>query len=203
MRIANILGLSILLTAVSGFAQKVQLVVDHSAGFSNYQTYRFMPGRTLKGNQILESKALNSRIMGAMRRTLAAKGMREETNNADADLYITFSVGSKTRTSRNGSRRFSSRGAFGYPAQRTLNDALSKPKPNYQYERKGILVIEIVDAATNQPVWRATCTGRFDPYSKQENFYNVAQKAFKKYPFSSPVYEARAPKGFQQITKKF
>ena len=124
---------------------------------------------------------LVDQITRAIRQKLAAKGMSEAKDNPD--VYIVFFVGADQKTQGNNFTDFTHVNRGGTRAFRdgiSLNQALRRASVSYY--RKGILVIDIVDASTNKLAWRAYCSGKVNPKIRQKKIDKATEKAFKKYP---------------------
>ncbi len=62
-----------------------------------------------------------------------------------------------------------------------MDEALYNPSTSYY--RKGILVIDMVDTATDGLVWRVYGTAKVSTdQDRREKIYKGVKKAFKKYP---------------------
>jgi hypothetical protein len=160
-------------------AQKVKVVFDKSTDFSKYNTYAWRPGRTLKQGKKLENERLMGRVEEAMKALLADSEAVEDTANPDA--YITYFVGTEEKSWVDNFSSFDHSRAYNYGYSVSMNNALAAPQ--IRYDRKGILVIDVVDAKDDKLVWRAYCTANItNPEKTPSIIYKAVKKAFGKYP---------------------
>ena len=158
----------VLLCVMLGCAHiQVETDVDPSADFSTYHTYRLAtPEQGRGGDQALGMRALQDRrIRGAIDESLTARGLR--TDATRSDLMITYRVTASSQ-------------AWGGGAA----GATATPSTRDQYDLKqGTLVIDFVDSATGQRVWRGFASGAAgDPDQSDERVYEAALKILEEFP---------------------
>ena len=176
MKLAVTLFLGLTLTT-PGVAQKIKTVFDKATDFAEYRTFSVEPGRRLKDNGVLENPYLGDQIVDAIRTELAAKGMTETTD--EPDLQVNFFVGNSHSTQVDRFDHWTHRSH--YKRGVSLDEALHNPRTSYY--RKGILVIDMVDTATDGLVWRVYGTAKVSTdQDRREKIYKGVKKAFKKYP---------------------
>ena len=166
------------LTSVA-FAQKVKTDHVRSIDFGKYRTYAWKPGHALGGSEILPVELLESYVRPVVTRELNAKGLKEVAENAD--VFVTFFVGLDEKTQAAPLNNFDHYGRMGSRAADTFNTKWNDTMV-YNYQ-KGVLLIDLVDAATKDLVWRAYCRNSADrPGDAKTNIDAAAKKAFKDFP---------------------
>ena len=159
--------------ASSVSAQKVDITSLDSADFDSYQSFSFQPFRLLATGEPAQKATVEQLLKDAITSELSAKGMQPVDESPDVFIAVHLGLEQNTRRETGGTR------AQG--RKMSLNEALAPPK-SYFY-RKGIAVIELVDAKTNTAVWRADCSANIrDSRDREKKILQVVAKAFKKYP---------------------
>lgn len=114
-----------------------------SVDFSRYQTFAFADPAEIGEERTADEALLKDQIEPAISQQLRARGLREGDPDHQADLSVYYWVNvtaTKMRVWRSGYGRGPKYGGTG-------------PKPSY---REGTLVLDLVEAAQNNLVWRAT-----------------------------------------------
>jgi len=173
--LAAVIGL---LTATA-FAQKVKISYVKDTDFSKYKTYAWKPGHTLGQSQILPMELIDKYVLTAVKPVLATKGFKEVASEPDA--YVSYFI-SLTQKSEVGSlNQFDTYGQLGYQASGTFGGTWDDSM--VRSYRKGILLIDFVDARTNNLIWRAHCQNATDkPGDPQGTLNKVVSKAFSDFP---------------------
>ena len=157
-------------TAVAG----VKTDYDHSITFDHYHTFAWRQAPAAP-NDLGDNTLLRSRITSAMNQQLLGKGMHEDS--ANPDVYLTYRY---VAHSRNDINSFPSWGSWGW---RRGGWAGSNVYVNRYTE--GTFVIDMVDAKTNQLVWRAygsdTGSNPIDVQS-DKNVGKIVSQALKHFP---------------------
>jgi hypothetical protein len=139
---------------------------DPSARFNEYRTFAWRMTQA-DPTGLADNSLVQDRVQGAVSRELVNKGLRE--NNAHPDVYLSYSFTTRERADADP-------GWWGW-RHRWDYDV-------YRYT-EGILTLDMVDAKTNQLVWRAygTNTGN-DPVDvqSQKKIDKLVSSAFKKFP---------------------
>jgi hypothetical protein len=122
---------------------KVSTDLDPQADFQRFATYHWVYQAPPAGMNPLNYERIQSAIDGQ----LAAKGYRRAAENGD--FAVAFTVGARDKI------RVTDFGAYGpyYGAYRTYGTSVD------QYT-EGSLAIDVFDARTQRPVWRAVATER-------------------------------------------
>jgi hypothetical protein len=157
-----------MLLAGGAAAQDVNYDYDQRANFSAYRTYAWVGGTNLADD-------LNhARIVAAVDRQLAGKGLAPVDSTGNPDVLVLYQVGLHQDLEING---FDNRWAVPHGG------------PSWaRVERVpvGTLVVGILDAKTRSMVWRAAATKDLDPGQSPEkwekNLNKAVEKMFKQYP---------------------
>lgn len=156
---------------------------DPSADFSTYHTYYWSGGKDVSGTGTLENTLVDKRIKDIVGEQLKAKGLREVLEDAKPDLVVLYWIGAKDKVSVEtvpSSRVVWSRydpywgGRWG----RTYDEVVVQ---NYT---EGTLIVDLIDAAKKQLVWRAYLvqTVDKDPQKTAARAQANAAAAFAQFP---------------------
>jgi len=166
-----VLACSVFLMLTAGAFASTKTDYDHSINFEKYQTFAWK-NSVRPGNGIVNNSIVESRLQNAVNGQLIKKGMREDDRNPD--VYIVAHVGAKSVSD------IEYMPAYGWRHWRWMG-------PDVFVNRyvQGTTVIDIVDARTNQLVWRSieTDTGSnvLDVQSEKK-VDKMAADAFKHFP---------------------
>jgi len=175
MRSVTLAFLVVLAAAAPAAAVSVSVDHDAQADFARYHTYSLSAG-TPAANPLNQK-----RIDAALEAQLAAKGLTKAAE--DADVRVVTHVASEKSTQV----RVDTFGYGYYPGYRWYRGPAHVDTTVQTYDIvQGTLVVDMVDAATNQLVWRGTATDTVSPTIKPEKVEKLIQKAveklFRKYP---------------------
>lgn len=138
--------------------------------FSKYKTFRWV---TVEGHRY-PSQLVDAQIKQAIESQLVAKGMTE-SENADADLYVTYQVAIDQQQQWNAYG-----GGFGW--RRGMGTATATSSTI----NIGTLVLDFYDVATKQQIWSGSATKQLnpskDPAKNQKNLNNAMAKLLKNFP---------------------
>ncbi len=162
-------------------AAQAKINVDYSddADFSSYKTYAWKDG-TPVDNQLIER-----RIRAAIDEQLAAKGWKKVEGEADCYLLTHASVEGQTRVDVNnfgyaghGWGGWGGWHGYGHPG------AFGSTSVNVREVQIGTLLVDILDGASGDLVWRAVATGtvRNNPSKSEKRINKGAAKMFRKFP---------------------
>jgi hypothetical protein len=164
----RIAALSILLVLTGCSSMHVSSDFDRNAEFSNYRTFGWMK-TDASGKPYAVDGPLDGQIRAAVEQQLESSGqMKADTN---PDLLVLYHAGSEQQLESAdwGDGGWWGKGGGG----------------SYTYE-KGSLVIDLVDAATSELVWRGTATRAFSdvtsPGSQGDAIDKAVKEMFEKYP---------------------
>jgi len=169
MRKLQILLAVVILSAPSGFAQKVKTGYDKSADFSKYKSYTWLEPPLTQNRPLLQVTVASS-----IRAELQAKGLASMDNGGDLTLFA------------QGSLDYNMEAASGSTADSCKNcqAPLLDPRdwagttapsgPGGTPIPKGTLQLEFVDRATNKVVWSGTVAQKLNPAKKQQALERAA-----------------------------
>jgi hypothetical protein len=165
-------------TALLARAQEVQVQSDPGSDFSKYKTYSWQPGE--HGNSYMHEQ-----IMAALDAQLQGRGLRKVEKDADLHLVYLTAVKNDLETSKTGGMN-----APGWGVGLVRSGVTSRAME----VKTGMLLVELIDAAAQKPVWRATAkdtlgsgnSNDFDKQAKQaeKTIRKAVEKMFKKFPIS-------------------
>jgi hypothetical protein len=146
---------------------------DPAANFSQYKTFTIMPL-----TQFEKIPLTADRIKAAITQALQARGLQPVSEAADLQIEVFAKLSQETQATTTGAGGY---GGWGY---RGWGGGMSTT--TVQNVAVGTLVVDLVDAKTNKPVWRGTASDTLDPKStgeqKQEALNYAMNKMFEKYP---------------------
>jgi hypothetical protein len=131
---------ALLLLAASG-TPTIKVNADKDTDFSRYKTYDWVPGQEPTTNP-----ANHVRIMRAVERELAARGLEQKMENPD--LRVTYLA--KIEKKIKGQGRQADSPWSPTPDVRTVVD--------FKRVEEGTLIVELIDAETKLTVWRGVAT---------------------------------------------
>jgi hypothetical protein len=134
------------LTAVA-IAVDTKTDYDHSVDFSKFQTFAWKAAKPENnGNGVVTNSLVLSRIHDSVAEELRSKGIVE--NRSNPDLYVVTHVGAENQQDIDYWPR-----AGGWRQWRWMG-------PNVIVQRyvEGTIILDMVDAKTNQLVWRSVST---------------------------------------------
>ena len=153
---------------------------DTHANYASYKTYDwYAAGRRAQGKaEGVENPIMDRRVRAAVERELAAKGFQMK-KEGDPDFLVTYYPAYRNGTSYTtttlggwGGRR------WGYGVGTQFTEA----RPF----REGTIVLEIVDAKSNQLVWRSAAegalTGLADPEDAEAQVTDAVRKMLARFP---------------------
>lgn len=161
----------VFLTLTTGSFASTKTDYDHSVNFEKYRTFAWKNyGRPANG--IVNNSIVESRIQNAVNEQLIKKGMREDDRNPD--VYVVAHLGAKDMAD------VEYMPAYGWRHWRWMG-------PDVLVNRyvQGTTVIDIVDARTNELIWRAigTDTGSsVIDVQAEKKVDKMAADAFKHFP---------------------
>lgn len=133
---------------------------DPSASFSGLQTYAWRPGpQQAVGDPRFDSTLINQRVRAAIDRVLASKGYRAAATGTTPDFLVGYHAVVRRKTSSQTINRW-----YGYRA----GGWRGGPQTTAHDYDQGTLLIDIIDPATMQLLWRGTGTGAVEPQASPE-----------------------------------
>jgi hypothetical protein len=163
VRIARIaLGLLVLLTALPASAG-VKVDFDAAADFSKYRTYSWKPGAPALNPEI------EQKIIDTVDEELAADGLTRV--EGQADLYVSTYAIREDMSDLSVSAEY-------------LGGGFVLLKPDTRLSKAGTLLVRLVDAESEKPVWHGWATKTFgeNPRRVIGKVGKVVRKMFSDYP---------------------
>ncbi len=153
----------LLLVAMSGCSTlEITSDFDPSAKFGAYKTFAWEPKpQKITGNPRLDNPLLEKRVKAAVEKELIAKGF-SLVSDAEPDFFLAYHVALDEKVSVSSMNNY-----YGYAPGWGWNYAYAGGVDVYQYEQ-GALMIDIIDGATHQLVWRGSAQAEVDQYAKEE-----------------------------------
>lgn len=169
---------SILLTQTA-LAQEVKTDFDRSADFTTFRRYAWKVHPLLeKDPELLNSIGAELVRMGVNEK-LIDRGF-EPTEVEFADFFVTFFGGRRKEQEVVGATSFSTGGGYGWGAPQWQTGWTEVMVRNYV---EGTLVLDFVNAKTNELAWRAYCKGAVrNPNKRDKVIYKAIEKALKQFP---------------------
>jgi hypothetical protein len=136
----------------AGCAPKVGYDYDRTANFTTYHTYAWMSGsQDTTGDRRLDSSLVDGRIRAAIDQQLRAKGYVVAVQR-DPEFLVTYHVGMQDMMK-------------GASTQHYIGDRVHgtyTTTSDIQPYHEGTLLIDIVDASSQQLVWQASAVAEVD-----------------------------------------
>jgi len=148
--------------ALAGCA-RVTVTTDHdpSANFGALHTYAWRPGpQQGVGDPRFDSTLIDKRVRAAVDRVLASKGYRSAAPGTTADFLVGYHAVVRQKTSVQTINRW-----YGY---RVGGGWYGGPQTYAHDYDEGTLLIDVIDPATMQLLWRGSGTGVVDPQASPE-----------------------------------
>ena len=170
-RLLSGIAVAMLSLAPMAFAS-VKTDYDHRANFERYHTFAWTMSERMSADGIVNNSLVASRIEQAVDQDLRSKGFQQV--DSDPDLRVIYHIGAKTQKDLEYFPGWG-RGRWGwYGGDVFVN----------RYIKESV-VIDLVDAHTNQLVWRAFMTdtgGHLADVQKEKTITKMVDTAFKHFP---------------------
>lgn len=161
--------LALPMLAVAGL--EVEILYDHSADFTRFQTYRWTTGPL---NETPEAKLIDERVKRTTDAELANKGLQRVEEGEEADLLISYYGGVDENLLIEGVR-------FEL-APRVVWTGADAQDVTHRYEI-GTLVLDFADAGTEKIVWSGVVQARAQTSRQlRGKIEKAVKKVLKKYP---------------------
>ena len=199
-RFLSVLLVSVLMSGCATIA--IQRDYDESASFDDYQTFSWIPAKNTQDvpGPYRDDGLLDKRIKRAVTNALAYQGYTEQPDGTP-DFYVVYRVGLEEKTRNvyfdSGYYGYAGYGFYGYPyrLRRTFFGyrGLGYGYPYYgggpgHYPAvttytEGTLVIDIIDAKTDELVWRGSAVSPMsdETYDAKE-INKVVEKILEEFP---------------------
>ena len=167
----------VLLSVTTLLALKVKTEHDPEVDFSSYRTYSWKPA-TILGTQ-RPPEEVEAFVRRAVDAEMKERGMT--VVEGDADLVATFLVTTDFNSRIDSFDQINHLNKFGYGATSIWGHGWNEVMvENYT---QGTLIIDLIDAGTNQLVWRAYARETIKTTQKNRQAISKAiKKSFKSYP---------------------
>ena len=178
-----LIGLALSLSACNEF--KVQTDHDATADFTMFKTFAFAGLADVNKGGIYDNTLMEKRIESAVVRELTAKGLRQVGVDDPQDLLVQYwvNVQDKQRLESGGTSVGVARGPYGgYGWGAGYGGGVT----TYEY-KEGTLILDLIEPAKKQLVWRATIVGTLQDSTKDnvELGNKAIAEAFERYPPSA------------------
>ncbi len=155
---------------------KIGYDFDHQANFSGYHRYAWVPGaQESTGDRRLDNALLDARIRTAIEGQLHSKGYTA-TPNGSPDFLVAYHLGMKEMMKGSSTQKYIGDRAHG--TYTTLSDV--------QPYKEGTLLIDIVDAASQQLVWQASALAEveqgMDPKEREARINGIVRAMLAHFP---------------------
>jgi len=175
-----LIGLALSLSACNEF--KVQTDHDATADFTTFKTFAFAGLADVNKGGIYDNTLMDKRIEFAVVRELTAKGLRQVGVDDLQDLLVQYwvNVQDKQRLESGGTSVGVARGPYGgYGWGAGYGGGVT----TYEY-KEGTLILDLIEPAKKQLVWRATIVGTLQDSTKDnvELGNKAIAEAFESYP---------------------
>ena len=166
MRVVSLLGLVLGLLVGSAAAQSVQSDFDRTFQFSNLKTFSFAVQRRGATDPLSTDSLNDGRIRTGLESQLIANGFHMETEKAD--FVIAYYVKSKTKLSVRD---------YGYGPPRWFGGRDLR----VNQDTEGTLMVDFIDARTNQVIWRGRAVGTLDLKGVDKKISKSTEKLVKQF----------------------
>lgn len=161
---------------------KVKTDYDSTADFSSFKTFTFAGLATENKGGILDNSLMNKRIESAVVRELTGKGLRQVSLDEPQDLLVHYwvNIQDKQQLQSTGPTVGVARGPYGgYGWGAGYGGGVT----TYEY-KEGTLILDLIEPAKKQLVWRATIVGTLQDSTKDnvELGNEAIARAFQDYP---------------------
>ena len=173
--VVGLLGLLVLVPSAQ--AQKVSVDFDKHADFSRVHRYQWRTHPAFeKHPELKEQYAVAIQlVLQAGNTELMKKGLRP--SDGPPDVFITFFLTAEDDQKERTITEFAPGGWYGWYGPPTWTHT------EIDYYKTGVLVLDIVDAATSELLWRAYCSDTIrDMHHRDKNVNSVMRKALNRFP---------------------
>jgi hypothetical protein len=160
---------------------KVKTDHDPTADFSSFKTFAFAGPAEVNRGGIYDNSLMRKRIESAVARELTGKGLRQVPVDELQDLLVHYwvNVEDKQRLQSTGPTV----GMARYPGGYGWGAGYGGGVTTYEY-KEGTLILDLIEPAKKQLVWRATIVGTLQDSTKDnvELGNRAIAEAFESYP---------------------
>lgn len=175
-------GLLVVMTLVSSACATFDVTTDHdpTADFGRFKTFAFAGLVAAEQGGLYDNSLMHKRVETAVVRELTGKGLQHVEADQRPDLSVYYWIGVKeTQRITGGGPVAGVHGWRGYGWGAGYGGGIT----TYEYQ-KGTLILDLVEPAKKELVWRATIVGVLeDTVGKNIDLGNRAiTRAFQDYP---------------------
>ena len=164
---AVVLAVIVGLSSASAAAQSVESDYDRSYDFSKLRTFDFAP-QTRGPNDPLAINPLNERrVRAALDSQLVAQGFTRDSTSGKPDFMVVFHAATRNRLNVTD---------WSYGPGRWGGRRIDVNKYT-----EGTLVVDVVNGAKKELVWRGTATGTVQPKDADKKIRNAVAKMMKQF----------------------
>jgi len=173
----RIICLAMVACAYSASAQSIKITTEKDVDLKSYETFRVLMGEsvTRADERRATDKALFETVRNAVREEMETRGYKF-VDDSTAQLNISYVAGTYD---------FTDAGNVGPLGQTPASDPsqLNQSRSFSNTSREGMLMLDMIDAATKKEVWKAeTDDMRVDGADLARAIDAAVYKAFKKFP---------------------
>lgn len=159
------------------FAQKVTIDFDKEADFARIRTYQWRVHPAFEKNPDLKDLYATGiqLVLEAGNRELMKKGLRP--SDGPPDIFVTFLITAQDQEKLRTIIESVPGAWYGWYGQPMWT------RTEVEYYKTGMLMLDIVDAATSKLLWRAYCNDTIrDMRKRDENVNSAVKKALDRFP---------------------
>jgi hypothetical protein len=158
------------LDGVAAWAQKVNVDWDQTANFQGYGTYAWAKGTPAK-NQLMDE-----RIVAAVDKELAAKGIRKADAGTSPDLLVAYHAALSSKAQLDTTNMGGYGWGYGWGGGSSTTTVKEIPV--------GELIVDMGDPKTKKMLWRGTATDTLsdNPQKVADKINKSVEDMFKKFP---------------------
>ncbi len=182
LKLRPTVGILVALVSAGCATNRVRVDYNPRTSFTAFRTYAWIDQSTDSGRHpAIHSQLVERRIYDAVERELTARGFRKATSGTP-DFHIAYHVVSDTKIDV---RAFEGVGAryYGYPYGYLGYFGYGYRGTSQQYAReyiKGTLILDVVDARSDELIWRGWMSEALDDDPKPENVRMYVDAAVSK-----------------------
>ena len=166
IRVMIMLAMVLGMMAVTAAAQSVQSDFDRSFRFSELKTFSFAVQNRAATDPLASDSLNDGRIRNGLESQLTANGFRMETEKTD--FVIAYYVTTKNKLSVQD---------YGYGPPRWFGGRDIR----VNQDTEGTLMVDFIDARTNQVVWRGRAVGTLDMKGVDKKISKSTEKLVKQF----------------------
>jgi len=166
-----------LLLVPSAGAQKVTIEFDKHADFSHVRRYQWRTHPAFEKHPELQEQYATGiqLVLGAGNTELMKKGL--QPSDGPPDVFVTFYLGAEDNQKLRTITEAIPGAWYGWYGQPTWT------RTEVDYYKTGVLILDIVDAATSKLIWRAYCSDTIrDMPNRDKNINSAVRKALDRFP---------------------